>query len=100
MLTYDPEVAVHSTTTITLDGDEAARFGHSVDQPVSSDGQFMGVFWNTSTGGTGFTFAGNADRLYARPLRQLGDGDGRVLSQLDALAAGRRAHRRRARRCR
>ena len=74
VLTYDPEVAVHSTTTITLDGDEAARFGHSVDQPVSSDGQFMGVFWNTNTGGTGFTFAGNADRLYAKPLRSSATG--------------------------
>ena len=93
VLTYDPEVAVHSAKTITLDGDEAARFGHSVDQPVSSDGQFMGVFWNTSTGGTGFTFAGNADRLYAKPLRSSADRDGRVLSQLDALAAGCRAHR-------
>ena len=74
MLTYDPEVAVHSAKTITLDGDEAARFGHSVDQPVTSNGQFMGVFWNTNTGGTGFTFAGNADRLYAKALRSSATG--------------------------
>ena len=73
VLTYYLEVAVNSTTTITLDGDEAARFGHSVDQPVLSDGQFIAVFWNTNTGGTGFTFAGNADRLYAKPL-ELGTG--------------------------
>ena len=93
MLTYDPEVAVHSTTTITLDGDEAARFGHSVDQPVSSDGQFMGVFWNTNTGGTGFTFAGNADRLYAKPLRSSATGTVEsylnwMLSQPDAELIG------------
>ena len=93
VLTYDPEVAVHSTTTITLDGDEAARFGHSVDQPVSSDGQFMGVFWNTSTGGTGFTFAGNADRLYAKPLRSSATGTVEsylnwMLSQPDAELVG------------
>ena len=93
VLTYDPEVAVHSTTTITLDGDEAARFGHSVDQPVSSDGQFMGVFWNTNTGGTGFTFAGNADRLYAKPLRSSATGTVEsylnwMLSQPDAELVG------------
>ena len=93
VLTYDPEVAVHSTKTITLDGDEAARFGHSVDQPVSSDGQFMGVFWNTNTGGTGFTFAGNADRLYAKPLRSSATGTVEsylnwMLSQPDAELVG------------
>ena len=93
VLTYDPEVAVHSTKTITLDGDEAARFGHSVDQPVSSDGQFIGVFWNTSTGGTGFTFAGNADRIYAKPLRSSATGTVEsylnwMLSQPDAELVG------------
>ena len=93
VLTYDPEVAVHSAKTITLDGDEAARFGHSVDQPVSSDGQFMGVFWNTSTGGTGFTFAGNADRLYAKALRSSATGTVEsylnwMLSQPDAELVG------------
>ena len=93
VLTYDPEVAVHSTRTITLDGDEAARFGHSVEQPVSTDGQFMSVFWNTSTGGTAFTFAGNADRLYAKPLQSSAAGTVDsylhwMLSQPDAELVG------------
>ena len=93
VLTYDPEVRVHATRTITLDGDKAARFSHSVDQPVSSDGQFMGVFWNTSTGGTGFTFAGNADRLYAMPLQSSATGTVEsylnwMLSQPDAELIG------------
>ena len=93
VLTYEPEVAVHSAMTITLDGDDAARFGHSVDQPVSSDGQFMGVFWNTNTGGTGFTFAGNADRLYAKPLQSSATGTVEsylnwMLSQPDAELVG------------
>ena len=93
VLTYDPEVAVHSTATITLDGDEAARFGHSVDQPVSSDGQFMGVFWTTNTSGTGFTFAGNADRLYAKPQQSSATGTvdsylNWMLSQPDAELVG------------
>ena len=93
VLTYDPEVGVNSTRTITLDGDEAARFGHSVEQPVSTDGQFMGVFWNTSASGTGFTFAGSADRLYATPLQSSATGTvdsylNWMLSQPDAELVG------------
>ena len=93
MLTYDPDIAVDSTTTITLDGDEAKRFGHSVEQPVSTDGQFMSIFWNSNVGGTAFTFAGTADRLYAKPLQssEAGTVDSYLhwmLSQPDAELVG------------
>ncbi len=93
VLTYDPDVAVHSTKTITLDGDAARRFGHSIEQPVSTDGQFMSVYWNTNTGGTGFTFAGNADRLYAKPMQSSAAGTVDsylhwMLSQPDAELVG------------
>ena len=74
VVTYDPSFAVAKDTEIVLDENTARRFDHKVDKPVVDDGAILDIGWNGDAGYTGFTFYGQADRVYAQPSEGLSGG--------------------------
>ena len=74
VVTYDPSFAVSKDTEIVLDENTARRFDYKVDKPVVDDGAILDVGWNGDAGYTGFTFYGQADRVYAQPSEGLSGG--------------------------
>ena len=74
VVTYDPSFAVSKDTEIVLDENTARRFDYKVDKPVVDDGAILDIGWNGDAGYTGFTFYGQADRVYAQPSKGLTGG--------------------------
>ena len=90
VVTYDPTFSVSKDIEIVLDEDTARRFDYTVGKPVVDEGAILDVGWSGDTGYTGFTFYGQADRVYAQPSEGLTGGSATIaanwlLSQPEGL---------------
>ncbi|WP_426565323.1 S8 family peptidase [Angustibacter sp. McL0619] len=80
VVTYQPSITVTRNTEIVLDENDTRRFAYQVDRPVVDDGAILDIGWNGDAGYTGYTYYGFADRVYARPSKDLTGGSATIAS--------------------